>query len=149
MIDGVKITPLKQILDERGKVMHMMKSTDSVFSEFGEIYFSRVFPGAVKAWHIHEKMTLNYAVPHGNIKFVLYDEREGSATYGEVNEIFLGEDNYQLVTVPPLIWNGFKGLGAEAALVANCSTLPHDPSEIRRLDPESSQIPYDWALKNR
>jgi dTDP-4-dehydrorhamnose 3,5-epimerase len=129
--------------------MHMMKRTDSIFSEFGEIYFSRVFPGAVKAWHIHEKMTLNYAVPHGNIKFVLYDEREGSATYGEVNEIFLGEDNYQLVTVPPLIWNGFKGLGAEAALVANCSTLPHDPSEIRRLDPESSQIPYDWALKNR
>ena len=149
MIEGVIVTPLKQILDERGKVMHMMKRTDSIFSEFGEIYFSRVFPGAVKAWHIHEKMTLNYAVPNGNIKFVLYDEREGSATYGEVNEIFLGEDNYQLVTVPPLIWNGFKGLGAEAALVANCSTLPHDPSEIRRLDPESSQIPYDWALKNR
>ena len=153
MIEGVIITPLKQILDERGKIMHMMEDPReidlSIFSEFGEIYFSRVFPGAVKAWHIHEKMTLNYAVPHGNIKFVLYDEREGSATYGEVNEIFLGEDNYQLVTVPPLIWNGFKGLGAEAALVANCSTLPHDPSEIRRLDPESSQIPYDWALKNR
>ncbi|MAJ90495.1 MAG: dTDP-4-dehydrorhamnose 3,5-epimerase, partial [Flavobacteriales bacterium] len=26
MIDGVKITKLKQIFDERGKVMHMMRN---------------------------------------------------------------------------------------------------------------------------
>ena len=107
MIDGVVLTPLRQILDERGKVMHMMKATDPNFAEFGEIYFSRVFPGAVKAWHIHDRMTINYAVPHGKIKLVLFDEREGSPTYGEINEIFLGEDNYQLVTMPPFVWNGF------------------------------------------
>ena len=38
MIDGVTITPLKQIFDERGKVMHMMRDDSSVFSKFGEIY---------------------------------------------------------------------------------------------------------------
>lgn len=149
MIDGVVVTPLRQILDERGKVMHMMKVTDQNFIEFGEIYFSRVFPGAVKAWHIHDRMTINYAVPHGKIKLVLFDEREGSPTRGEVNEMFLGEDNYQLVTIPPHVWNGFKGIGSDIALVANCSSIPHDPNEIRRADPDNCHIPYDWALKNR
>lgn len=149
MIDGVIVTPLRQILDERGKVMHMMKATDPIFAEFGEIYFSRVFPGAVKAWHIHDKMTINYAVPHGRIKLVLFDERETSPTRGEINEIFLGEDNYQLVTIPPFVWNGFKGIGLDVALVANCASIPHDPNEIHRLDPDNCHIPYDWGLKNK
>jgi dTDP-4-dehydrorhamnose 3,5-epimerase len=149
MIDGVRITPLTQILDSRGRVMHMMKNSDPVFLEFGEIYFSCVFAGAVKAWHIHDKMTINYAVPHGMIKLVLFDEREKSPTRGELNEIFLGEDNYQLVTIPPLVWNGFMGLGPSDALVANCSSIPHDPNEVHRLDPDNCHIPYDWAFKNK
>lgn len=149
MIAGVKITPLSQFLDERGKVMHMLKVGDAVFQQFGEVYFSCVYPGAIKGWHIHKKMTLNYAVPHGNIKFVLYDERPASPTRGEVQEIFMGPDNYCLVTVPPMVWNGFKGIGNETAIVANCATVPHSPDEIDRRDPFDPSIPYDWALKHR
>ena len=149
MIDGVKITPLRQILDERGKVMHMLKCDSDIFQQFGEIYFSCVYPGAIKGWHIHRRMTLNYAVPHGNIKLVLYDDRPDSHTKGELQEIFLGPDNYLLVTVPPMIWNGFKGIGAEMAIVANCASIPHDPEEIERLDLFDSSIPYDWEIKHR
>ena len=143
------MSPLRQILDERGKVMHMLSRNDGQFSEFGEIYFSCVYPDAIKGWHVHRRMTLNYAVPHGHIKFVLYDERADSPTRGEVQEVFLGPDNYCLVTVPPLVWNGFKGLGAEMALVANCASIPHDPDEISRRDPFDPSIPYDWQLKHR
>lgn len=149
MIDGVVITPLKQILDERGKVMHMLKSTDSAFTTFGEIYFSCIYPGVVKAWHLHSTMTLNYAVPHGRIKFVLFDDRKQSRTRGEVQEIHLGEDNYCLVTVPPMIWNGFKGIGNEITVVANCASIPHDPSEIQRKVPDDRSIPYLWDLTDR
>jgi dTDP-4-dehydrorhamnose 3,5-epimerase len=149
MIDGVLITPLKQILDERGKVMHMLRSDASHFQGFGEIYFSCVYPGAIKAWHLHKKMVLNYAVPYGRIKLVLYDDREGSRTRGEIQEIFMGIDNYCLVTIPPLVWNGFKGMGQETAIVANCATIPHDPHEIVRLDPFDPSIPYDWQIKHK
>lgn len=149
MIDGVIITPLKQISDERGKVMHMLRATDSIFKSFGEIYFSCVYPSAVKAWHIHKQMTLNYAVPHGRVKLVIYDDRAESPTSGEVQEIFLGDDNYSLVTVPPLVWNGFMGLGSEMAIVANCASIPHDPNEIERRDPHDTSIPYDWAMKSK
>ena len=149
MIDGVVINPLRQIADERGKVMHMLRSDAPHFAGFGEIYFSTVHPGAIKGWHIHTKMVLNYAVPFGNIKFVLYDDRAASPTRGEVQEIFLGPDNYSLVTVPPMIWNGFKGVGIETAIVANCASIPHDPEEIDRKDPFDPAIPYDWSLKHR
>lgn len=148
MIHGVTITPLRQILDERGKVMHMLRSTDPHFVAFGEIYFSCVHPGAIKAWHIHKRMVLNYAVPFGKIKFVLYDDREGSPTRGRFQELFLGPDNYCLVTVPPLVWNGFKGVGDQTAIVANCASIPHDPDEIERLRPDDARIPYDWAPVN-
>jgi dTDP-4-dehydrorhamnose 3,5-epimerase len=149
MIDGVMVTPLRQILDERGKVMHMLRASDPHFVSFGEIYFSCVHPGAVKAWHIHKRMILNYAVPYGKIKFVLYDDRPSSSTRGRLEEYFLGPDNYCLVTVPPMVWNGLKGVGTETALVANCASIPHDPEEIERLSPADPRIPYDWALVNR
>lgn len=148
-IAGVVVKPLRQIPDERGTVMHMLKRTDPEFEEFGEIYFSSVYPGVIKGWHLHRRMTINYAVPRGTIKLVLFDDREGSASRGVVEEHFLGGPNYALVKVPPGIWNGFKGIGVEPAIVANCATIPHDPAEIERRDPFDPRIPYDWALKHR
>jgi len=147
MIDGVKVIPLRTILDERGMVRHMLRRTDPHFSEFGEIYFSLIFPGAIKAWHRHRKMELNYAVVSGNIKLVLHDGRKGSPTHGETQEIFMGEDNYVLVKVPPGVVNGFAALGHERAIVANCASQPHDPDEIERLDPFDPAIGYNWDRK--
>jgi dTDP-4-dehydrorhamnose 3,5-epimerase len=147
MIDGVLVVPLKRVPDERGTVMHMLKRTDPHFIEFGEIYFSTIYPGVVKGWHKHAEMTLNYACIHGRVKLVLFDDREGSPTKGELMEVFLGPDSYSLVQIPPGVWNGFKGMGSEMAIVANCCTHPHDPSRSIRLDPFDNDIPYDWAVR--
>ena len=148
MIEGVTVRPLGQIPDERGRVMHMLRADAEHFDRFGEIYFSVVYPAAIKAWHRHRQMTLNYAVVHGSIKLVLFDSRDGSSTHGALMEVFLGQGNYCLVTVPPGVWNGFKGLGNEASIVANCATHPHDPDEIVRIDPDSPQIPYNWGVRH-
>ena len=144
MIQGIKITPLKQIEDERGKVMHMLRKDSDNFVRFGEIYFSTVHPNKIKGWHLHKKMTLNYAVVFGEIKFVLYDSRPDSKTKGQIQEFLLSQSNYKLISVPPLIWNGFKGIGNKTAIVANCADLPHDKEEIERKLPFDSSIPYDW-----
>ncbi len=147
-IHDVIVTPLRRIPDERGAVFHMLREDSPVFERFGEMYFSLVYPGVVKGWHVHREMTLNYAVPVGMIKLVCYDDREGSPSHGVVQETHLGELNYALVTIPPLVWNGFKGVGTQPALVANCATTPHHPGEIERMDPFTNDIPYDWALKH-
>jgi dTDP-4-dehydrorhamnose 3,5-epimerase len=147
MIDGVNKVALRRIPDERGTVHHMLKASDAHFLGFGEIYFSSIYQGVVKGWHRHREMTLNYAVPHGRIKLVLFDDREGSSTRGTVEEHFLGPDDYSLVQIPPGVWNGFKGL-TDVSLVANCCTHEHDASRSERLDPFVNDIPYDWSTRN-
>jgi dTDP-4-dehydrorhamnose 3,5-epimerase len=147
-VHDVQVTPLRRIPDERGAVFHMLREDSPVFDRFGEIYFSSVYPGVVKGWHLHTRMTLNYAVPVGMIKLVCYDDRADSPTRGAVQELHIGELNYALVTVPAGVWNGFKGEGTEPALVANCATIPHDPEEIERADPFENDIPYDWNLRH-
>jgi dTDP-4-dehydrorhamnose 3,5-epimerase len=149
MIDGVQVVPLRRIADERGTVMHMLRATDPHFTEFGEIYFSTVYRGVVKGWHRHREMTLNYACVFGRIKLVLYDERPGSPSNGELLELFLGPDNYALVVIPPGVWNGFKGMNDPWAVVANCATRPHDPSRSDRLDPFTNHIPYQWEVRHQ
>ena len=147
-IEGVKIIPLKKIPDERGAIYHMLRSDSPHFEKFGEVYFSTVNPGVIKGWHIHKEMTLNYAVVYGMIKLVLYDTRTESTTKGNLMDIFLGDENYCLVIIPPMVWNGFKCISEKPAIVANCATIPHDPSEIERMDPFTDEIPYDWRLKH-
>ncbi len=148
LIEGMKVLPLRRLPDERGTIFHMMRSTDPHFERFGEIYFSSVVKGAIKGWHKHKEMTLNYACMHGRVKCVLFDEREDSPTKGNLVEVFLGPDSYNLLVIPPDVWNGFKGLADPMSLVGNCCTHSHDPSRSSRLDPFENHIGYDWSLRN-
>lgn len=149
MIDGVTVVPLQRIPDERGTIYHMLKASDPHFKGFGEIYFSTIYPGVIKGWHRHENMTLNYACIAGRIKLVIYDERDASTTRGQLMELFLGPDNYALVVIPPGLWNGFKAVGMEPAMIADCTDIPHREARSHRLDPIVNHIPYDWSVKHR
>ena len=145
MIEGVSAVPLKKVCDERGMVMHMLKSTDPHFEKFGEVYFSTAYQGVIKGWHEHTKQVQFYAVIEGMIKLVLYDNRPSSKTHKEIMELFIGEDNYMLVRIPTGVINGYKSIGSRTAIVANCATLPHDPAEMLRYDPHGEKVPYKWA----
>ena len=143
-IEGVEITPLKIISDDRGSVMHMMRNDSDVFDKFGEIYFSTIFKGKIKAWHLHKEATLNYACVYGEVKLVLFDERKGSSTFGEYQELLLSLKNYNLITIPPNIWNGFKGCNDQFSIIANCLNLPHNEKEMVRLDVKDNRFEYHW-----
>jgi dTDP-4-dehydrorhamnose 3,5-epimerase len=144
-IAGVNITLLSQIFDERGGVLHMMRSDAPEFVGFGECYFSEIFPGAIKAWKLHLKQTQNLAVPIGRIRLVIFDNRCSSSTRGTILSIELGRpDAYFRVQIPPGLLYGFCTIGPTSALIVNCTDLPHEKgeSELRGLnDPE---IPYTW-----
>ena len=135
---GVTITPLTKIPDDRGCIFHMV--TNKTIKKFGEIYFSTIYPGVVKAWHYHTKMTLNYCVIKGMIRLVVSQGKE-------FEEIYLGDRNFLLVTIEPGIWNGFMGMGTEEAIIANLTDIPHDKNEIKRFPFDYYE--YDWKVKNR
>ena len=143
-IKDVTISKLKIIEDERGKVMHMMRNDSKVFQSLGEIYFSTIYKDVIKAWHLHKEATLNYACVSGEVKLVLYDDRTESDSRGIYEEIFLTPENYFLVTIPPNIWNGFKGLAKGESIIANCLNLPHNEKEMVRLDIKNKRFNHNW-----
>lgn len=150
MIKGVVIKSLKKVPDDRGTIMKMQEACDNEFKGFGEIYFSTIYPGVVKGWHLHKNAILNYSVIKGMIKLVLFDDREESLTKGEIQEIYLGDYNYCLVQIPPNVWNGFKCVGNYEAIVADLITVIHKDDEMIKLDPyKNNIIKYDWSLKDR
>ena len=147
-IEGVKIIPLKKIPDERGTIMHGVR-TDTLLNPFGEVYFKKLYFGVINGWHVHETLTLNYICISGMIRLVLCDMRESSPTYKKIQEIFFGDDNYCLVHIPPGIANGSKGITTPFAMLCNVASFPHDPSlKYIRIDPHSGEIPYDWTRKD-
>ena len=107
------------------------------------------YPGVIKAWHYHKKQDDNIAVIKGMLKLVLYDDREGSKTRGELKEYFIGEHNPLLIHVPRGIYHGWKCVSQEEAYVINCVTEVYsykDPDE-QRLPFDTDLVPYDWGAK--
>ena len=150
MINEVKIKKLKVIPDERGRLMEMLRADDEIFIRFGQVYLTTAYPGAVKAWHYHKKQFDHFVVVKGMMKVVLYDGREKSPTFREINEFFMGEHNPILLQIPPWVYHGFKCISEEEAIVINCPTEVYDhqnPDEYR-LPAHSGEIPYDWSRKD-
>ncbi len=150
MIEGVRVKQLKVIPDERGRLMEMLRSDDELFRGFGQVYITTAYPGAVKAWHYHKKQWDHFVCVRGMMKVVLYDNRDGSSTHGEVNEFFMGDHRPILLQIPPLVYHGFKCVSDVEAMVVNCPTevfVYDDPDEFR-VDPHDNDIPYDWARKD-
>ena len=81
-IHGVAIVALREMVNESGNVLHMLRNDAPDFTKFGECYFSEILPGAIKAWKLHHEQTQNLAVPVGRVRLVIYDDREGSSTRG-------------------------------------------------------------------
>jgi dTDP-4-dehydrorhamnose 3,5-epimerase len=145
LIEGVILTKLPQINDERGAVLHMIRSDAKEFTKFGECYFSEIMPGAIKAWKCHHLQTQNFAVPVGKIRLVIYDKRNESKSFGKLSIIDLGRpDDYFRVQIPPGLWYGFQCLNQAPALLTNCSDILHDPNESEVLPMDSDEIPYRW-----
>ena len=144
MIEGVIVSPLKIIDVEGGDVLHAMKSFDNGYKGFGEAYFSTIKNGIIKGWKRHKDMTLNLIVPKGNVRFVLFDFRDDSITKGQFFEVSLSLENYNRLTVPPMIWMGFQGLEEGFSLLLNISNIPHSKSEVEHK--ELDEIYFDWSF---
>jgi dTDP-4-dehydrorhamnose 3,5-epimerase len=151
MIQGAIVTPLRVMTDERGRLMEMYRSDDPNYLKFGQTYMTTAYPGVVKAWHYHKKQVDNFIVVHGMLKVVLFDSREDSPTKGEVNEFFLGIHNPVRLTIPNLVYHGFKCISEHEAICINVPSELYnykEPDEYR-LPAHTPEIPYDWGRMDK
>jgi dTDP-4-dehydrorhamnose 3,5-epimerase len=150
LIDGVHTKKLTVHADERGRLMEMLRSDDSFFAKFGQVYVTTAYPGVVKAWHYHRLQTDHFVCVHGMMKVVLYDARDGSPTKGLINEFFIGTHNPELVQIPAGVYHGFNCLSDHEAIIINTPTELYNyatPDEYR-VPPDTADIPYDWSRKD-
>jgi dTDP-4-dehydrorhamnose 3,5-epimerase len=138
-LDQVLVSPLARISVADGDVMHAMKASDLGFSGFGEAYFSWIKAGSVKAWKLHQRMTMNLVVPIGEVRFVFFVPIPAPI----FREECIGGSNYARLTIPPGIWSGFQGLGKSQSLVLNLANIEHYPSES--LHKEKQDISFNWS----
>ena len=133
---------LKKIKLEDGDLFHGLRKSDSSFNKFGELYFSWIKPGRIKAWKRHKLMTSNLIVPYGLVKFVFCRD----ISNGSFEELIIGntsnDDQYSRITVSPGIWFGFMGISSHNSLIANLANIEHSSEEVDTLDINS--LKYNW-----
>lgn len=142
-MDGVIITPLKQICTPKGDVFHALKKSSDGFYGFGEAYFSTIKEGDIKGWKKHTEMVLNIIVPVGEIEFVLFDDRKESSSINEFLSIKLSKNNYQRLTIPNGVWVSFKGLSEKISMLLNIASIEHNPDESICIG--LNEIAYEWS----
>ena len=142
MIEGILKSKLKRYQSDKGSVLHFIKKDSKGFSSFEEVYFSTVNYQQIKGWKRHTEMTMNLAVPHGEVLFVFYDDRKESLTKNEFYSILLSSSNFFRLTIEPSIWFAFKGISKEMNLVVNLANRMHDQKEIESLDLD--KINFNW-----
>jgi len=144
VIEGVEVTTLRRIPDARGDILHMLKSSDSVFVGFGEVYFSFLKPRTVKAWRRHLASTSQIAVPIGGVRLLIADRRTSSSTEGLIMDLEVGEHNYCLITIPPMLWYAFEATVEVDSMIVNCASSPHDPTLVDRREQSDAEFPVVW-----
>ncbi len=151
MIDGVKIKKLIRHSDDRGYFMEILRNDDNLLLKFGQLSFSKTYPGVIKAFHYHKLQDDIWFFPVGNAQVVLYDMRKNSPTYQDTDIYYLGEDNPQIVLIPVGVVHGYRVLGNEPAIIIYTTTESYDaksPDEYR-IDWNDSNINFNWKTENR
>jgi dTDP-4-dehydrorhamnose 3,5-epimerase len=151
LIEGVNIKELRTLPDERGRLTEILRNDDDLFNKFGQVYLTTNYPGVIKAWHLHQHQTDNVCCVKGMIKLVLFDQRESSSTYQQINEFFIGEHQLKLISIPPLIYHGWKCISSTESMVINIPDQLYNyqnPDE-HRLPFDTDKIPYNWDIVMR
>ena len=116
LLEQIQITSLNKFSANDGNVLKVISSSSKDFIGFGEIYFSTIYFGSVKAWKKHKKMTMNLVVPFGQVLFVFKDKNN-------FREEIIGDNNYSRITVPPNITFGFQGLFKGESYILNIANI--------------------------
>ncbi len=157
MLPGVRVHDAKKTVDERGFFAEILRqdwkdllSEDTIVQ--ANLSFS--FPGMIRAWHRHNRGQVDYfIVVKGSMKICAYDDKQGSQTQGQLDEIVAGGERLQVVRIPGHYWHGTKTIGNQASLTVYCVNRLYDaakPDEERRpwndasiLDPKTATS-FDW-----
>jgi dTDP-4-dehydrorhamnose 3,5-epimerase len=145
IIEGVELKKLHTISDERGSVCEMYDQRWGFHSEpLVYVYHVTIRPHKYKGWVSHKFQDDRSFFGNGDLKIVLFDGRQDSSTFQQINEFVVGTNNRTLLTIPAGVWHLFINIGGIDANFVNMPTKPydHENPDKYRLDLKNDLIPY-------
>ena len=126
-----RFVPQPVFADDRG--WSYMNQFVGVLSEQGQVNYSVMYPGVVKAWHRHHHQTDFWMVLHGHLKVGVANEKTGQR-WARV----LGEKSPGIAIVPPTLWHGAATVGPDNAGLLYFVTHQYDPA-----NPDEDRCEWD------
>lgn len=148
LIDGVILREVKHVTKENGYLTEVFREDWGLDTgKIDQVFQVALLPGGLSAWHTHRLTTDRLFVTSGQVKVVLYDARESSATYGLMNVFRLGTTRPALVLVPPGVWHGVQNLGPDMGMVLNMvdKAYQYEDPDHWRLPWDTDKIPYRFT----
>ena len=121
-IDGVIVRPLSRFNDSRGWLIELFRD-DEWPDEYQPVmaYISSTLPGITRGPHEHtEQADLFCFFGPSNFKVRMWDTRGGSATFGNVRTLVVGQDNPTAVLIPKRVVHAYQNVGDLDGIVINC-----------------------------
>jgi len=108
-----------------------------------QINYSEVEPGAIKAYHLHQRQTdVWYVPPTDRMLLVLLDVRRGSKSEGARMRLTLGAGASRLVRIPPGVAHGVRNLAATAGRIIYFTDVHFSPEPSMC---DEGRLPWDYA----
>jgi dTDP-4-dehydrorhamnose 3,5-epimerase len=147
--EGVTFRDSPTQIDERGMIVELFDPRWGWHAApFAFSYAFTIRPGFIKGWGLHRRHEDRYFVLFGEMEVVMYDDREGSSTRGQVSHVVLSEYRRRLMNIPAGIWHANRNIGTNDVVVVNFPTIPYDhanPDKFR-LPLNDDRIPYKFDL---
>jgi len=115
------------------------------FSNFGQMNFSHIHPGAIKAWHKHTYQTDLWFVVQGDLKIGIVYEGSDLKFWSTV----IGEHKPGILIIPPNFWHGCV---VNTSYPAGLVYLTDKTYNLTNPDEQRKPFDYfdfDWGIKNK
>ncbi len=123
--------PASHFADDRG--WSLMNLLTGIMSPQGQVNYSTMYPGVIKAWHRHQKQTDFWIVLNGHLKVGIHRESDGVSWL-----VTMGEKRPGTLIIPPPLWHGAATIGHEPAGLLYYVTHAYNPAA-----PDEDRRAYD------
>ena len=134
--------PADVFADDRG--WSMMNQLQGVMTPQGQVNYSVMYPGVIKAWHRHAKQTDFWITLKGNVKAGVHRPDDDAQWL-----IVMGEKRPGTLIIPPPLWHGLATVGPESAGLLYYVTHAYDPQQPDEERRAFDALPeFPWQVVN-
>jgi dTDP-4-dehydrorhamnose 3,5-epimerase len=141
VIDGVQIIQLKSFPSDEGDFAEVLRFTENGELEnvpgfkIAQMNRTRLFPGAIKAWHMHQNQDeIWYVPPYFQLFMGMWDTRKDSPTANKTMRLNLGAGRSLMVLIPRGVAHGsanFSSKDGELFYFVSNKFSMEQPDELR------------------